>query len=381
MSETPPSNDQDKQDSAIETLEAENEELRERLDELETALGTSQSDGENDGEAPIPMSRRGALAALAGAGVVGVGATGTAAAQSDHDHLGQSWVGSPGTRGLTVDLRNAGNAFVGIAGRDTNDTSDIGVVGRTFSTSGDAVFGHATQSTGDTRGIVGRVDSPDGIALEGRVRTSTAGNSRAINGLNEADDGTAIRGVATGNGNTIGIIGETFSSNGIGIYTPDDASVDGAMDVSGEIHAHDNVIIDSGGEIMINDGGSLNVSGTKHFVHAVHTPGEPQKKVRYTSVESGKALTEVSEVAEMVDGRAEIELPEHFEMVTSSDEPLSIQVTPYADEEVKPQVVEESTDSIVVEDFSDHPGQYTFAYTVKGVREGYENEEIVIEEG
>ena len=82
----------------------------------------------------------------------------------------------------------------------------------------------------------------------------------------------------------------------------------------------------------------------------------------------------------MEDGRAVIDLPDHFQMVTSEEEPLAVQVTPYANEEVNPQVVEQSLDRIVVEDFSDTDYDYTIAFTVKGVRKGFEDKEIILDD-
>jgi hypothetical protein len=79
----------------------------------------------------------------------------------------------------------------------------------------------------------------------------------------------------------------------------------------------------------------------------------------------------------MEDGHALIELPPHFDMVTSDAEPIAVQVTPHAEEKVHPQVVEKSTRYVSVEDFSDGPDDYSFSYTVKGVRDGFEDKEIV----
>ncbi|QLH76875.1 hypothetical protein HZS55_05965 [Halosimplex rubrum] len=79
----------------------------------------------------------------------------------------------------------------------------------------------------------------------------------------------------------------------------------------------------------------------------------------------------------MTDGVAVVDLPDHFSMVTSDDEPLSVQVTPYCGEKVHAQVTDQSTERIVVKDFGDGPNEYTFSYTVKGIRAGFEDEDIV----
>jgi hypothetical protein len=120
-------------------------------------------------------------------------------------------------------------------------------------------------------------------------------------------------------------------------------------------------------------GGTLTAS-SKNFVQTVETD-DGEKEVVYTSSEAGTARTEASGVAELDDGRAEIDLPDHFEMVTSDEEPLVVQTTPYGGT-AGLKVVERSTEQLVVEDL-DSEGEYEFAYTVKGTREGYENKQVV----
>jgi hypothetical protein len=122
--------------------------------------------------------------------------------------------------------------------------------------------------------------------------------------------------------------------------------------------------------------GDLSVSGSKNFVQSVDTD-DGEKDVYYSAVEAGTPHTEVSGVAELEDGRAEVDLPEHFSMVTDPDEPLMVQVTPHARERVHPQVTERSTHRIVVEEFEGSTGSYEVSYTVKGTREGFADEDVV----
>jgi len=131
-------------------------------------------------------------------------------------------------------------------------------------------------------------------------------------------------------------------------------------------------------KMWVTASGDVEAQGAKNFVETVDTD-DGEKEVVYTASESGTAHTEESGVAELEDGRAEIDLPEHFEWVTSDDEPLVVQTTPYASEPVRPQVTERSTDRIVIEDFSEDADDYEVAYTVKGTREGYEDKQVVRE--
>ncbi|PSP92174.1 hypothetical protein BRC87_00730 [Halobacteriales archaeon QS_4_66_20] len=129
-------------------------------------------------------------------------------------------------------------------------------------------------------------------------------------------------------------------------------------------------------KMWVTASGDIEAEGAKNFVETVDTD-DGEKEVVYTASESGTAHTEESGVAELDDGRAEIALPDHFGMVTDDDEPLVVQTTPYGGS-AGLKVVEHSTDRLVVEDL-DGEGDYEFAYTVKGTRDGYADKEVVRE--
>jgi len=120
--------------------------------------------------------------------------------------------------------------------------------------------------------------------------------------------------------------------------------------------------------------GDLVADGTKNFVQSVDTD-DGEREVVYTASEAPTPHTELSGVAELEDGRAAVELPDHFGWVTDDDEPIVVQITPYGGESGT-RVVERSTDRIVVEDLEGE-GDYEFAYTVKGTREGQADKEVV----
>lgn len=121
--------------------------------------------------------------------------------------------------------------------------------------------------------------------------------------------------------------------------------------------------------------GDLEASGTKHFVQTVETSSGPCEVV-YTSTEAPTPRTEASGVAQLTDGRAVVDLPEHFAWVTSETAPLLVQATPYAVGSAGLAAVERSTSRLVVEDRSGE-GDYQFAYTVRGTRRGHEDTEVV----
>ena len=306
-------------------------------------------------------TRRGALTAVAGLGLLGMADT-TAAASGDH--LGEVWRGSPGGSGLNVQKEDGGAALVALAGINTNNNGDVGISGFTDSSNGKALSGHARSESGSTRGLTGRVDSPDGTALQGRVTATGTGTSYGVEARTQAKDGIALRAKAFSSGTTYAVKGEVDSPDGYGLYTPNNAKIDGDLEVGGSV------------QNTLNVNSDLQVTGTKNFVQAVDTTAGT-KNVHYTSIEAGEVRTEHTGVAELEDGHILIELPEHFDMVTSDEESLAVQVTAHAEEKVHPQVVDKSTRYVSVEDFSDGPDDYSISYTVKGIRAGFEDEDVV----
>jgi len=326
-------------------------------DDVDTSTGDSVTTS-----GPGGTSRRALLAGFGGLGLLGL--TGTASA-GDGDHLTQTWDGDPGTPGLTIDVgSNTSRAYVGatadpegiaIQGVAHDDSGrNKGIEGKTKSSDGIGLLGNAVAETGGAKGLEGRSAAKYGTGVIG-VAQHSEGPTKGVRGLAKSPEGFGVEGINTaGSGTTYGVRGEVESDDGYGLYTPDSAKVDGTIEV----------------------GGDLQVSGVKNFVQTVSTDAGPQDVV-YTSVESGTPRTETTDVAELTDGVAVVELPDHFSMVTSSEEPLSVQVTPYADEQVHPQVTDRSTERVVVKDLGDGPDEYEFAYTVKGVRAGYEDQAVV----
>lgn len=373
----------------VSRLQDVNEQLHDRLAAIEDQVAAGAVDGadwsaDSDGEIERPTSgssgddtglvpgslskttRRGVLAGLATLGLIGAG-TGTASAETS---FGDSASGS-NSNGFALQLENkasSGPAFGlksftdsssgrAVLGRARSNTGNAwGVLGISESTKGRGLQGFATHPTGANFGLKGRSDSTNGHGIWGHAFNSS-GSNLGVRGTSDSESGTGVLGEATNSSGTIyGVRGETNSPDGYGVYTPDNAKVDGTMQI----------------------GGDVQVSGVKNFVETVSTDTGP-KQVKYTSVEAGDTQTEHSDVTEMEDGVALVDLPDHYGMVTSSEERLIVQVTPYADEKVHPQVTDRSIDRIVVKDFGDGPDNYKFSYTVKGIRRGFEDQEIVSE--
>lgn len=346
------------------------------MTQSETNREYDGQDTENDESSSGTVSRRSTLAALAVLGLLpGIDTAGASSTRANTLattlELGGSYSGSVNP-GLEIAI-NSGKGLVGKT-TSTGTNYDFGVIGRTNSEKGRGVAGFADNSTGKSIGLLGRNASHEGKGLEGFSDATTgngigvkgtakAPNSRAIFGFNKAGSGDAYGGffqsqsqsgigaygyASASSGNTVGVKGETNSADGWGLYTPDSAKIDG----------------------------DLQVGGVKNFVQTVSTDAG-QKQVAYTAVEAGDPQTEHSDVTKMEDGVAVVDLPDHFGMVTSGKEPLTVQVTPYCEEKVHPQVTDTSTERIVVKDFGDGPDEYTFSYTIKGIRLGFEDQEVV----
>ena len=125
--------------------------------------------------------------------------------------------------------------------------------------------------------------------------------------------------------------------------------------------------------------GDLYVYGSKNFVHP--HPTDTTKLIKYIAVESGEALTLARGTSKTVNGQATIVLPEHFSLVTSADAPITVIVTPrrvpallYIKEESRERIVVAMKESDFFE-FRD----VEFSFQVTGVRDGFEDEEVIVD--
>ena len=145
----------------------------------------------------------------------------------------------------------------------------------------------------------------------------------------------------------------------------------GTMRFSYGANPGDNVVmsIDQTNNVIIN--GNVQVNGAKFFVQ--EHPTDPSNQIVYVSLEGGEAGTYTRGTWKLEDGKAVIELPEHFGMVTSEDG-LSIQLTPRG-EWLQLYVVQLTTREVVVQEAQGKSGQ--FDYLIQGVRKGYEHHEVI----
>jgi hypothetical protein len=93
-----------------------------------------------------------------------------------------------------------------------------GVVGETNSTDGRGVFGWAHATIGEAHGVVGQSDSTFGWGTAG-LATATSGNPTGVYGRSASPDGIAVYGWGTASsGYAYGVYGQSDSSIGRGVY-------------------------------------------------------------------------------------------------------------------------------------------------------------------
>lgn len=125
-----------------------------------------------------------------------------------------------------------------------------------------------------------------------------------------------------------------------------------------------------GGFFGLYASGAIGGTGTKSFVQP--HPHEPTKQIRYISLEGNEAGTYFRGTARLEGGRAIIEVPEDFRLVTE-EVGMTVQVTPLGD--VRTWVEERNLERIVVRGRED----VVFDYFVNGVRLGFAGHEPIEE--
>ncbi|MCL2182408.1 MAG: hypothetical protein FWB85_02935 [Chitinispirillia bacterium] len=126
--------------------------------------------------------------------------------------------------------------------------------------------------------------------------------------------------------------------------------------------------------------GTINSLAPKAFIHP--HPTEESTVIKYVAMESGEALTVARGTAKTVNGQVTIALPEHFTLVTSKDEPITVILTP----EGAPVLLytkQKNREKIMVamkpSDFSEYK-DIEFSYQVTGIRDGFEDLNVIIDE-
>jgi hypothetical protein len=251
-------------------------------------------------------------------------------------------------------VRSSGNLGCYSVGRDgygllaVSKSGDAGVLGQSDG------IGVRGVSRGDLEA------EAFGVKGEGEIGVRGLGDHTGVSGYGD------VAGVWASSTNGYGVVAYSSTGQAVRCGTKDGKALycDGVADFQGDVEIR----------------GDIRVAGSKSFVETVETD-DGTKEVVYQSVESGRSLTEHSGVGTLKDGRAEVQLPEHFRLVTSERDPLVVQVTPHGGERGV-RVVKRSLDGFTVEDLAegnddDATAEYEFSYTVKGTRAGYEGRAVI----
>ncbi|MCF8304240.1 MAG: hypothetical protein K9I94_13270 [Bacteroidales bacterium] len=134
------------------------------------------------------------------------------------------------------------------------------------------------------------------------------------------------------------------------------------------------IISDDGpGDLTVD--GDLDVYGNKNFVQ--QHPTKSSKEIVYTAVEGPEAATYVRDTAQLVNGKATIEFPEHYKLVTDK-KGLTAQVTPAGN--CNGLFVKELTNGkLVVKELNNGNSNVEFYYLVHGIRKGHEDKQVIRE--
>ncbi|MEQ9437493.1 MAG: hypothetical protein RIG62_00550 [Cyclobacteriaceae bacterium] len=115
-------------------------------------------------------------------------------------------------------------------------------------------------------------------------------------------------------------------------------------------------------------------NGTKHFV--IDHPNQPGKQIVYACVEGPEAAMYMRGTAKLVNGKAIINLPEHYR-VLAVESSMTVHVTPLSKSSTGLAVTAKNLDGIVVEELMNGSGSYELDWEVKCVRRGFEDYRVV----
>jgi hypothetical protein len=291
-----------------------------------------------------------------------------------------------GVYGENASMSGAG--VWGCAMRSSSGTAS-GVYGLSHSTAGRGVYGYADATSGTTYGLYGQSDSEEGCAVYGYASAWT-GNTKGVYGKSESVSGYGVYGEGCRDGSGvygtgdlsgvrgravwvsgIGVCGESEGTEGRGVYGHASASSGTTYGVYGRVTSEDGYGGYFEGGKGVHVVGDLSCSGVKPFVE--EHPGDPTKEIVYVALEGPEAGTYVRGTAELRDGEARVELPDHFGLVTGA-EGVTVTLTPLGGW-LELYVVEQTADHVVVREASGKSGR--FNYLVQGIRKGYEDHQVV----
>lgn len=132
---------------------------------------------------------------------------------------------------------------------------------------------------------------------------------------------------------------------------------------------------DTHGYSVISTGSAyIYSSGSKHF--RLPNPQQPDTDIWYACVEGPEAAAYMRGTAWLVEGRARVELPAHFEAVSGS-KLTTIMLTPLSADSLGLAVVKKGTTSFEVRELHRGSGTYEFDWEIKCVRRDMEDYQVI----
>ena len=168
--------------------------------------------------------------------------------------------------------------------------------------------------------------------------------------------------------------GEIWTQSSSGAITAWIASYKNGATTTGIVAACDNAGATQAWVDVTSAGQGRVIADVKNF-RAIN-PRDPQTDIYYASLEGPEAAMYVRGKGRLVNGRAMIDLPDHFTSLANA-ETLTIQLTP-ASFRSKGLGYEVGQDgSIVIGELADGRGSYEFSWVVTAVRKGFEDYEVI----
>jgi hypothetical protein len=118
--------------------------------------------------------------------------------------------------------------------------------------------------------------------------------------------------------------------------------------------------------------GNTYATGTKSFVHPHRT--DPSLQIVYVSLEGPEAGTYFRGTARLENGELELEIPEHWQLVTQP-QGITVQITPRG-ESMGLYVASAERERIVVREIGGGGSDVEFDYLVNGIRDGFAGHEV-----
>ena len=120
--------------------------------------------------------------------------------------------------------------------------------------------------------------------------------------------------------------------------------------------------------------GVLAVDGVKPFF--MPHPNDKEKEIWYCALEGPEAATYLRGTANLVDGKAQISFPEHFQLVMNP-ETMTILTSPLSAQSEGLAIVRRNIEGFQVQELRNGKGNYEFDWEVKAIRKGYEDFQVI----